>query len=356
MEISAATPSKDFVMVDSKVAEGGASLLSSKVTIRGVRNPHAYKEEIRAALDKAAKKSGYSCKIISWEDAQRGTDHGTLSCWGGNISDVWLEGKNGEKYYTFRPDNWNERLCTVETRNFAIVVNTGGVLTTMTLKDYLSKIGELAHPKEGIPADTSINVDVATIRYQYCVVNNGDELTPNIFNYQTTSDNPNNLNIMCNTQGVAVGSGNGRICLHCPNASGGLDDTYIQVDATSMAAGADQEESAADTAAMAASGKATVSTFGTPEMKKSCNAVATIQLPIQQKKNLKVPKGLPPSIQQKKNLKVPKGLPPCPSEFYEDDEYDEHQPPVYRSFSAGSLACRPRQYWVIGWGTPRAPV
>ena len=150
-------------------------------------------------------------------------------------------------------------------------------------------------------------------------MNNGDELSPKIYNYQTTSGNPKNLNIMCNTQGVAVGSGNGRICLHCPNASGGLDDTYIQVDATDMAAGAAQEESDADRAVIAAAGGATVSTFGPPEMGKCCNAVMTMQLPIQQKKERMVSKGIYSTVVSCEMMAA------------------DCQPPVYRSMS-GSMS------------------
>ena len=69
-------------------------------------------EDTKAALDAVASKSGFRCVPVSWEDAQRGTVGGALSCWGGNISDVRLWAKGGQLLYTLRSNNWNERLGT----------------------------------------------------------------------------------------------------------------------------------------------------------------------------------------------------------------------------------------------------
>lgn len=38
---------------------------------------------------------GYSCKTSSWDDVQRGTVFGGLSCWGANITDTRLWAKDG---------------------------------------------------------------------------------------------------------------------------------------------------------------------------------------------------------------------------------------------------------------------
>lgn len=47
--------------------------------------------EIARAVDTACRSRGgayatYSCKSVSWDDVQRGTVGGGLSCWGGNIT------------------------------------------------------------------------------------------------------------------------------------------------------------------------------------------------------------------------------------------------------------------------------
>ena len=34
--------------------------------------------------------TGYSCKVVSWDDVSRGTVGGSLSCWGANITDARL--------------------------------------------------------------------------------------------------------------------------------------------------------------------------------------------------------------------------------------------------------------------------
>lgn len=40
-----------------------------------------------ARKDKGGVYKDYFCKTVSWDDVQRGTVGGTLSCWGGNIYD-----------------------------------------------------------------------------------------------------------------------------------------------------------------------------------------------------------------------------------------------------------------------------
>merc|ERR1712072_886596 len=37
------------------------------------------------AVNHACRESGYSCQLVSWDDAQRYGDNEYLSCWGGNI-------------------------------------------------------------------------------------------------------------------------------------------------------------------------------------------------------------------------------------------------------------------------------
>lgn len=61
--------------------------------------------DTQAALNAVAGKKGFRCVPVSWEDAQRGTVGGTLSCWGGNISDVRLWEKGGQLLYTLRTEN-----------------------------------------------------------------------------------------------------------------------------------------------------------------------------------------------------------------------------------------------------------
>ena len=54
--------------------------------------------------------AGYSCKTVSWDDAARGTVGGGLSSLGSNITDTYLKAKDGQRLFTVRPDNWNEKL------------------------------------------------------------------------------------------------------------------------------------------------------------------------------------------------------------------------------------------------------
>jgi len=90
--------------------------------------------------------SGYSCKSVSWDDADRGTVGGSLSCWGANITDTRLYEKNGRALYTVRPDNWNEKLGSVTAKDVAVIVGNhdpanNGDLQPITLHDYLKSAG-----------------------------------------------------------------------------------------------------------------------------------------------------------------------------------------------------------------------
>jgi hypothetical protein len=284
------TPVKEFssmAMADTTQVqlEGGGAGAS----VRGISRD-ATVEEVKKRIDDAMKAikttRRYSCKLISWEDVQRGTTGGGLSCLGSNISDVWLSGKDGQPYYTFRPDNWNEPLCKVRTDRFAVVANIEGSPTTMTLQSYLLNIDCYALPGEGI-TDAMFDYDEITVRFQYCIVENEAELTPKVYNYQSDSkDRPRNMQVMFNTQSASIGfdePGGSRAFLHCPNESGGVNDMFIKIDKTEMAAGSEQSETAEESMAAAAAGKACVATFGTPEMGKSCNVIGMLQIPIIQK-------------------------------------------------------------------------
>src|SRR5690242_2768985 len=79
------------------------------VSMRSITT-HSHQQSVVEALNATAGPMGFRCVPVSWEDAQRGTVGGGLSCWGGNISDVRLWEKKGTLLYTLRSENWNERL------------------------------------------------------------------------------------------------------------------------------------------------------------------------------------------------------------------------------------------------------
>src|SRR5271163_3303923 len=85
------------------------------------------RDEVNAAeraVDAAAKGTGFSCKRVSWEDVSRSSIQGQVSCWGGNINDVRLTGKDGESFFVVRSENWNERLGFVPADKVEIVAHS----------------------------------------------------------------------------------------------------------------------------------------------------------------------------------------------------------------------------------------
>ena len=107
-------------------------------------------QQIIASINEKTRAKGghyaqYSCKTVSWDDVQRGTVGGGLSCFGSNITDTRLWAKDGRSLFTVRSDNWNERLGKTNTSSVAVVASgTGGGaggndLRPYTLRDFLSE-------------------------------------------------------------------------------------------------------------------------------------------------------------------------------------------------------------------------
>jgi len=97
-----------------------------------------------AAINQATRGTGYGCKTVSWEDAQRAVVDGALSVMGPNIADVRLWEKSGQLLYTVRSDSWNERLAYVKPRDLAVVVgnqNVDGELESVNFQTYLENFG-----------------------------------------------------------------------------------------------------------------------------------------------------------------------------------------------------------------------
>ena len=88
--------------------------------------------------------STYSCKTVSWDDVQRGTVGGELSCLGGNITDTRLWEKSGKALFTVRSDNWNEKLGRVSADELALISGNqfGAPLAPLTLRDFLANVGK----------------------------------------------------------------------------------------------------------------------------------------------------------------------------------------------------------------------
>merc|ERR1711879_606432 len=91
--------------------------------------------------NRGGKYKQYSCKTVSWDDVQRGTVGGGLSCWGSNITDTYLKSKDGRRFFTVRSDNWNEKLGHVSSNQIALVQGnqnkTNKELSPITLRSFL---------------------------------------------------------------------------------------------------------------------------------------------------------------------------------------------------------------------------
>jgi len=256
-------------------------------------------KETRSAIDAACKGTGYSCKSVSWDDVQRGTVDGSLSCYGGNITDTRLYEKAGAFLYTCRSDNWNEKLGRVSADDIAVVVGNHSLsgsspvnLMPITLSDFLKSAG-IYGAYSGLDTDTHLEGPrdrEVSIRFQttFLPVDNSGatEFCTEAYNYNTTSDkNPRNAIVLCTTQGIAFhqdGAGAKKLFHHAVDGNGCVHQYWLEAEHSDHAVGGPQIESIKEATLAAERGKATASVIGIKEMGTRFNSLMTIQIPLEQ--------------------------------------------------------------------------
>lgn len=245
--------------------------------------------------------SSYSCKAVSWDDVQRGTVGGGLSCWGANITDTRLYAKDGRQLFTVRGDNWNERLGKVKADDLALIasdVNGGGTgndLKPVTLKTVLSnvsKYGKYANLSVDSLLDQELDQEIS-VRFQtaFLPVDEGEkqtlEFAPEAYNYNTTSDDdPRNLVLLCSTQGMAVqqdGQGTKKLYHHVKEEHGRVNRYWLEAESSCHKVGGSQVETKEEKEDALERGKATSTVIGTKAIGTRFNVLMTIQVPLKQK-------------------------------------------------------------------------
>lgn len=265
---------------------------------------------------------GYSCKTVSWDDVQRGTVCGNLSCWGSNITDTRLYAKDGRQLFTVRGDNWNEQLGKVSVRDLALIASDldggGGYngLRPVTLRSVLeniSKYAKYANLTVDSLLDESLDKEVS-IRFQttFLPVKEGEkqtlEFAPEAYNYNTRDDeDPRNLILLCTTQGLAIqqdGKGAKKLFHHVKKAGdrNAVHRYWLEAESSSHKVGGSQKESKEEQEDALKRGKSTSAVIGTKGIGTRFNVLMTIQVPLQQKIT-KAPGpvamfGCPPPMQQ----------------------------------------------------------
>ena len=176
------------------------------------------------AINEACRSKGghyatYSCTVVSWDDVSRGTVGGSLSCWGANITDTYLKSKTGQRLFTVRSDNWNEKLGVVSADEVAVVASrAGGPLQPVTLRSVLQQMGTYGS-YAGLEGQTDLSntaLDAqCSIRFQTTFIpveESSDgrgklEFATEAYNYNTTSDSdPRNLVLLCTSCTARTGA------------------------------------------------------------------------------------------------------------------------------------------------------
>ena len=253
--------------------------------------------------------AGYSCKVVSWDDVSRGTVGGSLSCWGANITDTYLKSKTGQRLFTVRSDNWNEKLGAMKAEDIAVVAGDGGPsVRPMTLRTVLQQMGQLGG-YAGLESGTDLSDpsldSKCSIRFQTTflpVEGSADgkstlEFATEAYNYNTMSDeDPRNLVLLCTSQGMAVqqdGRGAKKLFHHAVDDSGRIHRYWLEAEESRHQVGGEQRETAEERAEAQARGKATSSVIGIRAMGQRFNVLMTIQVPLKQNPPKRQATGIP---------------------------------------------------------------
>ena len=254
-------------------------------------------DEVIAAVNAAAAKHQFRCVPVSWEDAQRGTVGGALSCWGGNISDVRLWEQTGRLMFTCRSENWNERLGYVSSKDVAVVVGNhvagGSPPKPITLQNYLKNFAQHA----GYAGATTDSLfapgtdEICTIRFQTVFLpieaNGTTNFCTEVYNYNSRADdNPRNVLLLCSAQGTSVqhdGSGAKKLFHHEVDTTGKIHRYWLEAEKSEHKVGGSQVETEEEAKAAADRGKSTAIHIGTRAMGTRFNVQMLIQVPVKQK-------------------------------------------------------------------------
>lgn len=303
---------------------------SSVITIKISQNPpnaiamfgppHNSKKSdltaLHSQLESACQKLSqgrYSAKFVSWNDNARTQN----SCFGSNITDVRLKGKDGEDFFVVRPQNFDEKIGKIRASELAVIAGShmalnDQVLAPKTLQDVLGspntygsycvdpssggkKNPEHLHFGEspetvGFPTSLLTSPDEPIgIRFQAVFLpasSSGQEVYVDSYNYQTASwEDPKNLILLCTSQGTfwqQDGLGNVPQHLHQLCGEDGWRKRYLAVSRTEHGVSISQNETAEEREAALKEGKAVATVIGTRSMGVGFNRLMTIQVPLQQ--------------------------------------------------------------------------
>jgi hypothetical protein len=253
-----------------------------------------------ACRNKGGKYATYSCKTVSWDDVSRGTVGGGLSSWGANITDTYLKSKSGERLFTVRSDNWNEKLGVVSSSDVALVQGNqtnSGELSPITLKTFLKNSkqygGYTGMKTEDLSDDVldqkcSIRFQTTFLPVSAATSKGAIEFSTEAYNYNTRSDSdPRNLVLLCTTQGIALqqdGQGTKKLFHHAVDKDDKVHRYWLEAERSNHKVGGAQIETKEEKQDAIKRGKATASVIGTKAMGTRFNILMTVQIPLKQDK------------------------------------------------------------------------
>ena len=144
--------------------------------------------------------NGYKIQKISWEDCARTKN----SCFGPNISDMTLITKNGELMPMIRKPNFGDVSYDINIDKFKLPTNKN---TIVGLKEFLKNIGKYSN-NDKLSSMYLERDEMILTQNQCCIlpcnVNENVEFGVQLYNYQSSVNNPAVLTILVSSKGTSV--------------------------------------------------------------------------------------------------------------------------------------------------------
>lgn len=236
--------------------------------------------DINATIRDIGSAGRYMAGTISWNDGQRGVQGGELDCFGSNITDACMVGKDGEHFPFVRSHNMDERLGVLPATALTAVDREGQSVDLQTILNRLPEEGKTMFGELNVPV---LEAERVVVRMQTCFIPLGEEgqreYCPAHFSYQTSdADDPRNLLIVCTPTGYQYNTdkpGTNKLLGQRTFVEGGATEHWFRARAASDVKAGSLEEEASPP-----------NPVGVRGMRGSADTFLVVSVPLKQKRSV----------------------------------------------------------------------
>ena len=172
----------------------------------------------------------YMPLLTQWNDGERGTVGGSLSCWGANITDAHIADKDGKIHPAIRSPNMDEKLGLISSDKVHCISPTGQSWTVKDiLKQYSTSVRHHGYKAvdmklQSLPDHVVVRTQMATIPLAFGETE--EKVCVSNYSYQTLSEyDPKNALVVCTPSGTFFSTdkrGQNKLMAHKVNEETGV--------------------------------------------------------------------------------------------------------------------------------------